>query len=206
VLRLRSPQTLLKQTDPAEVVQLQETCTTIATDPNPPLNVRSSPVVAPDNLVGTVNNGTRLTVIDENQGWLRISSPVAGWVYADRTVTSCVPTTASTPTPNVLAVDEGRKILTEATEYYHAGNLNAAVALARTIPTDSPAHASTTATIARWQQDWQRAESAYYSSQRAAREGRWQDVLSAVQDFPDNRYWRERLTPIVRQAAEGQGR
>jgi hypothetical protein len=207
ILRLRSPHSAFRQVNSTEFAQPQETCTTIATDPTPPLNVRSSPVVAPDNLVDTVNNGTQLTVIDRNQGWLRISSPVAGWVYEDRTVTSCVPTTASTTAPDapVTPADEGTKTLAEATEYYHAGNLNAAIALARTIPADSHAYTTTAAAIVRWEQDWRRAENEFYSSQRASREGRWQDVLSTVQDFPDNRYWRERLTPIVRQAA-GKGR
>lgn len=67
-------------------------CTTIVTDPNPPSNVRSSPVVAPDNIVGTLKNGTRLAIVLEQEGWLQISAPIAGWVYRDLTVTTCLPT------------------------------------------------------------------------------------------------------------------
>ena len=66
-------------------------CHTIATDPNPPLNVRSSPVVAADNIVGNLKNGAELAVINENQGWLQLSAPIQGWVYEPLTVTTCNP-------------------------------------------------------------------------------------------------------------------
>ena len=67
-------------------------CTTIVTDPDPPTNVRSSPVVAPDNVVGMLKNGTRVAIVLEQEGWLQISAPIAGWVYRDLTVTTCLPT------------------------------------------------------------------------------------------------------------------
>lgn len=66
-------------------------CPTIVTDPNPPLNVRSSPVVAPGNIVGTLKNGVELTVINENQSWLQVSAPIRGWIYEPLTVTVCNP-------------------------------------------------------------------------------------------------------------------
>ena len=66
-------------------------CHTIVTDPNPPLNVRSSPVVAPDNIIGTLKNGVEVTVINENQGWLQVSVPIRGWIYESLTVTACNP-------------------------------------------------------------------------------------------------------------------
>jgi hypothetical protein len=203
VLRLRSPQMVLNPANLGQVSQLETICTTIVTDPNPPLNVRSSPVVAPDNIVGKVKNGTTLTVVNQNQGWLRISSPIAGWVYQDRTVTSCVPAMEGKPLADLVAAnDEGSKTLAEATEYYHTGHLDAAVALARTILPDSPAYAPARVAIAHWQEDWRRSENEFYSAQRDLRDGRWQDVLNRVKDFPDNRYWREKLTPMVREAAE----
>ena len=64
-------------------------CQTLVTDPNPPLNIRSSPVAAKDNVVGNLANGTLVTVINENQGWLQISQPKRGWIYENLTVTTC---------------------------------------------------------------------------------------------------------------------
>lgn len=71
-------------------------CTTLVTDPDPPLNVRTSPIVAPDNVVGKLQNGAVLVVVMEYGDWLQIQKPVAGWVHKDRTITTCSP---GTPTP-----------------------------------------------------------------------------------------------------------
>ena len=58
-------------------------------DPNPPLNVRSSPQVANGNIVGKLNNGTFVSVAEEKNGWFRITDPVRGWVAKNRTESSC---------------------------------------------------------------------------------------------------------------------
>lgn len=52
----------------------------IVDDDNPPLNIRSGPGTS-YSIVGTLENGTPLTVIENNfQGWLRLNSPISGWV------------------------------------------------------------------------------------------------------------------------------
>jgi hypothetical protein len=177
-------------------------CKTIATDPNPPLNVRSSPVSAPDNVIGKLRNGTRLEVVDENQGWLRIVSPVEGWVYKDLTVTSCIPLTAAQEDSG--SPDKGIEILQEANEFYQAGNLKAAIALAQTVPSGSSTYLAAQGAIGQWQQNWNTAEAEFNAAQTALKENRWQDVLSKVRNFPDNRYWRARLAPVVGEAIKRQ--
>ncbi|MGI0487583.1 SH3 domain-containing protein [Pantanalinema rosaneae CENA516] len=180
-------------------------CQTIATDPNPPLNVRSSPVVASDNIIGKINNGTLLTVVDENQGWLRISTPTDGWVYKEYTVTSCVlPTEAQLSGAISPISDQGNRAFATATEHYQNGNLTAAIALAKMVPADSPIYPDAQTALNQWQQDWQRAEAQFYKAQTALRDGRWQDVMNTVKDFPENRFWKAKLTPIVRQAIQVQ--
>jgi Bacterial SH3 domain len=57
-------------------------------DPNPPLNVRSGPSTTTD-IVGTVANGTFVTVEAEEKGWFRISEPTAGWISQQQTSYSC---------------------------------------------------------------------------------------------------------------------
>ncbi len=61
----------------------------VVADPEPPLNVRSSPEVKEGNIVGQLNNNTFVSVADEQRGWFRITSPVAGWVAKNRTESSC---------------------------------------------------------------------------------------------------------------------
>lgn len=176
-----------------------QTCKTIATDPNPPLNVRSSPVVAPDNVIGKLRNGTPMTVVDEKEGWLRINSPLEGWVFKQLTITSCVSSAIvvqSTPTET----DHGSMILEQAAEYYHTGDLETAIALAQTVPPNSAAYQPAGKVIIQWEKDWERAETQFQAAQKALDQGQWQEVLNQVQAFPDNRFWREKLTPVVRRA------
>jgi uncharacterized protein YgiM (DUF1202 family) len=64
----------------------QTGCTTVVNDPDPPLNVRSGPGTTYPT-VGALTNGTPVTVMENNaQGWLRINSPIPGWVAQSRTV------------------------------------------------------------------------------------------------------------------------
>lgn len=58
-------------------------------DPEPPLNVRSSPTTTAPNVVGQVPNGTYLTVTQDQDGWLQVTDPVAGWVAKSRTQSGC---------------------------------------------------------------------------------------------------------------------
>ncbi|MBD0335774.1 MAG: SH3 domain-containing protein [Cyanobacteria bacterium Co-bin13] len=61
----------------------------IVDDPDAPLNVRSSPVVAEGNVVDQFENGVFLTVTGEQSGWLQISEPVVGWVAKNRVDSTC---------------------------------------------------------------------------------------------------------------------
>lgn len=58
-------------------------------DPNPPLNVRSSPSTeSPNNIVGQLKNGAFVSVVEEQPDWFRISEP-AGWIARARTESNC---------------------------------------------------------------------------------------------------------------------
>ncbi len=70
------------------------TSTALIADPNPPLNVRSSPEATGDNVVGTVKNGTYVSVIVERNNWLQIGDPVAGWISKTQTKSGCNQKTA----------------------------------------------------------------------------------------------------------------
>ncbi|MBF2026648.1 MAG: SH3 domain-containing protein [Oscillatoriales cyanobacterium C42_A2020_001] len=183
------------------------TCQTIIADPKPPLNVRSSPVVAPDNKIASLPNGTPLTIVDENEGWLRIASPLQGWVYKELTVTSCVSLAdvaqAKVAAPvNPAKDDSGTQLMAIATEQFQSGHLSGAIALAKTVPLQSRAYQSAQLAILQWQHDWNRAESDYYTAQKALRDGRWQDVLKRVNGYPNIRYWKEKMAPLVQSAIE----
>jgi hypothetical protein len=61
----------------------------VVDDPAPPLNVRSTPEVLPNNVVGQLNNDTFLLVSEQQNGWLKIRNPIPGWVAQNRTRNSC---------------------------------------------------------------------------------------------------------------------
>ncbi len=65
----------------------------VVNDPNPPLNVRSHPRVTDSKIVGTVKNNSFVSVAQEQNGWLRITDPVAGWIAKNRTESSCAKVT-----------------------------------------------------------------------------------------------------------------
>lgn len=50
----------------------------VVKDPAPPLNMRKSPEVRPDNVIGTLENGKWLSVKEENEGWFRVGGKVEG--------------------------------------------------------------------------------------------------------------------------------
>ncbi len=78
---------------PAEALREVESCkVTMArvSDPNPPLNVRSTPNTTSDGtVVGQLKNGTFVTVISEQEGWFRISTPVKGWLSSKNVESGC---------------------------------------------------------------------------------------------------------------------
>ncbi len=58
-------------------------------DPNPPANVRSQPKMDSASIVGSLKNGTFVTVVNSNEGWLKISTPTKGWVSKQIALSGC---------------------------------------------------------------------------------------------------------------------
>ncbi|MGF1494846.1 MAG: SH3 domain-containing protein [Microcoleaceae cyanobacterium] len=78
--------------NPVVIRPMTEGCSismAIVNDPEPPLNVRSSPEVVDGNIVGQLENQTFISIDQEQNGWLKINSPVAGWVSKSRTQSTC---------------------------------------------------------------------------------------------------------------------
>lgn len=61
----------------------------IVSDPESPLNVRSSPDAQGNNVVGKLENKTFVTVAAEQEGWFQIDTPLTGWIAKSRTKYSC---------------------------------------------------------------------------------------------------------------------
>ncbi len=176
----------------------QTPCVTIVADPNPPLNVRSLlGTRSPETVVGTLANGTVLTVVAEAQGWLHLKAPVAGWVYQELTAVVCR-TPAVPNQPSLSATpDLGELIFAGATEQYQAGRLEDAIAILRSIPPDSVAYGRIEDTVTQWRRDWRQAETQFTRVQQAFEVGQWSTVLTEMERMPAIRFWRSKLTPLT---------
>lgn len=64
-------------------------CSVVVSDPQPPLNVRSTPNANLGKIVGKLDNDTPVSIVNEQNGWVQINSPVQGWISKNRTKTVC---------------------------------------------------------------------------------------------------------------------
>ncbi len=64
-------------------------CVTVIDDSTPPSNVRSAPVVQSGNVVGKLDNFSVVEVVNNQNNWLEIQSPMHGWVSLDLTRAVC---------------------------------------------------------------------------------------------------------------------
>lgn len=90
--------------------------------------------------------------------------------------------------------------LYKATEEYQTGDLQTAIALAKSIPSYSNIYPEAQATIEEWQQQWQEAAQQYLIAEQALNEGRWSDVLRATPNVPDILYWQSKTDKLAQQA------
>lgn len=90
--------------------------------------------------------------------------------------------------------------LYKATEEYQGGNLEGAIALARSIPSNSNVYPEAQATIGEWQQQWEVAAQQYRAVEKAFNENRWRDVLRTAPQVPDILYWQSKTDKLVNQA------
>ncbi len=185
-------------------------CKIVVFDPNPPLNVRSTPIEQPGNKVATLNNGDVLTVVSDRDGWYQISAPIAGWVYQNLTKKVCdssPPAAVLSQRPladSTLPNDVGSQIFQQAVSQFQAGNLKGAIALASSVPATSPAYDQAQTALKTMPKSWEQAKSKYETAQQAKRENRWSDILKIATEFPDIRFWREQLAPLVKEAIRRQ--
>ncbi|GAB1545346.1 hypothetical protein NUACC21_80220 [Scytonema sp. NUACC21] len=90
--------------------------------------------------------------------------------------------------------------LYKATEEFQSGDLQGAIALAKSIPSNSNVYPEAQASIEEWEQQWQDADRQYKAAEKAFHEGRWSEVLRTASKIPDNLYWQSKTDKLVEQA------
>ncbi len=87
--------------------------------------------------------------------------------------------------------------LLEANKEYQSGDLQGAIALAKSIPSTSNVYPEAQATIGEWQQQWQVAAEKYEAAKVAFKENRFTDVFLHSSQVPDISYWQTKKNKLV---------
>ncbi|MFN6566431.1 protein kinase domain-containing protein [Dendronalium sp. ChiSLP03b] len=103
------------------------------------------------------------------------------------------------------SVDTG-KIVEQAKQKYDSGDLVGAIALLKSIPASASSGIKETAAIInQWQQDWAKADALFNDINKALESGQWDKVLdykNHPEQLPNTQYWRKKIEPLFKQAAE----
>lgn len=108
------------------------------------------------------------------------------------------PNDADYPAAKQLIAQSSNSLWETATNHYRSGNLQAAIATAKTIPQSSPNYDLTQATIKQW--NWEnRNRSNYQAAKNALAAGKWDQAIATAKqiDHPD---LQKQAKPIIQQA------
>ena len=101
---------------------------------------------------------------------------------------------------NHSPVSGANQTLSEAQKEFQSGDLQGAIALVKSIPSDSNVYPEAQATIGEWQQEWQVAAQKYEAAKIASEQKRWGDVITSTVDIPDISYWQTKTDVLVKKA------
>ncbi|MBN4006483.1 serine/threonine protein kinase [Nostoc sp. LPT] len=102
--------------------------------------------------------------------------------------------------------DNSANIIEQAKNKYDSGDIIGAIALLRSVPANAASGIQETGKmIAQWQEDWAKAEALSNEINKAIDDGKWDKVLdyrNHPEKLPNTQYWRNRIEPLFKQAAE----
>ncbi|MEH1841743.1 MAG: protein kinase [Nostoc sp.] len=102
--------------------------------------------------------------------------------------------------------DNNANIIEQAKKKYESGDIVRAIALLKSVPANAASGIQETGKmIAQWQQDWAKAEALSNEINKAIDDGKWDKVLdyrNHPEKLPNTQYWRNRIEPLFKQAAE----
>ena len=102
--------------------------------------------------------------------------------------------------------DNSANIIEQARQKYESGDIVGAIALLRSVPANAASSIQETGkVIAQWQEDWAKAEALSNEINKAIDDGKWDKVLdyrNHPEKLPNTQYWRNRIEPLFKQAAE----
>lgn len=92
------------------------------------------------------------------------------------------------------------EVLSKAQEQFQEGDLDGAIATAKSIPANHPAYPEAEAAIEEWRRDWSIAATEFQVAEQAFNDGHWLDVLEEERKIPAISFWRQKIEPLIHQA------
>ena len=93
----------------------------------------------------------------------------------------------------------GLDTLARAAQQYQAGNLEEAIALAQSVPSNSAAYQESLIAIQQWRQEWNTAAAQHQAVEDAYNEGRWRDIFDEARKTPDVAVWQKKVEQFIEQ-------
>ncbi|MBD2387693.1 serine/threonine-protein kinase [Cylindrospermum sp. FACHB-282] len=128
------------------------------------------------------------------------SSPLLTGIKVGLTVNTLLMGLGTYSLVNNSSVQSETETLYKAAKEYQAGDLQEAIALAKSIPSHSNVYPEAQATIEAWHQQWQIATEHYLVTEEAFNQGRWSDVLQTASKVPKIAYWQFKISKLLEQA------
>ncbi|WGV27493.1 serine/threonine protein kinase [Halotia branconii] len=160
------------------------------------------------------DQGIATKIIDDNT--LIAARPIPQPKPKSKNIVTPAPEPLETPTPNAETPEESQpnessvKIVEKARQKYNSGDLIGAIALLRSVPASASSEIKETRKmIAEWQQEWSKADALFNDINQAIDDGKWDKVLdykNHPEKLPDTKYWRNKIEPLFKQAAENVGK
>ncbi|MEC4813299.1 MAG: serine/threonine protein kinase [Scytonema sp. PMC 1069.18] len=150
------------------------------------------------------DKGIAIRTVDDNDFITSRPTPKPKAIL-DLTPSEKLPEKAPEKAPEKTPNNRNSKVLEQAKQKYEAGDLQGAIALLKSLPSNNPAVKQTTEMVTQWQKDWAKAEALFKDIDTALAEGEWDKVLTYKNNpekLPDIQYWRNQIEPLFQQAAD----
>ncbi|BBD66936.1 serine/threonine protein kinase [Nostoc commune NIES-4072] len=154
--------------------------------------------------------GIATTIVDDSS--LIATQPTSKAKAKSRDVVTSLPeklkgsTDDAGKTERSQPTDNSTNIIEQARQKYESGDIVRAIALLKSVPANAASGIQETSKmIAQWQDDWAKAEALSNEINKAIDDGKWDKVLdyrNHPEKLPNTKYWRNRIEPLFKQAAE----
>lgn len=140
-----------------------------------------------------------IVLSSQDESWERRTALLNG-VAAGMAVNTILVSMGIYSLHNALRPELETDVLSKAKQEYQAGDLEKAIATAKTIRANSDVFPEAQAAIVEWRSDWQKAEEKFNAAKIALNQNRFLDAINESRSVPNIHFWRLKVETVVEQA------